>query len=180
MNQVYETAVPEFKPDSKETEQASDTPVNKTTVNRGKEIKSIGKAHMDKTEIFHLVDTRVLTNEQRKEIDNMEERKYTASEVHQIVDMVLRTMDYHTAPVGNREQTNLDNDISHDASSSAAKLSLTVSEAAGMIGICKPKMYELIHSGQIHAVKAGKKFLISRQSILNWIHGGFENGKKAC
>ena len=180
MNQVYETAVPEFKPDSKETEQASDTPVNKTTFNRGKEIMSIGKAHMDKTEIFHLVDTRVLTNEQRKEIDNMEERKYTASEVHQIVDMVLRTMDYHTAPVENREQTNLDNGIAHDTSPSA-KVVLTVQEAAEELGISKPKVYELVRAGKFHTVNIGKKILISRQSMLDWIKKGDSYyGKEAC
>ena len=110
----------------------------------------------------------------------MEERKYTANEVHQIVDMVLRTMDFRPAPGAEYGVKNLENDISHNASSSAAKLSLTVSEAAGMIGICKPKMYELIRNGQVHAVKVGKKFLVSRQSILNWIQGGIENGKKAC
>ena len=110
----------------------------------------------------------------------MEERTYTAGEVHQILDQVLRSMDLHTALVGNQAQENLENDISHNASSSDARISMTVSEAVGMIGISKPKMYELIHSGQIRSVKVGKKYLISRQSILNWIQGGIENGKEAC
>ena len=109
----------------------------------------------------------------------MDDRKYTADEVHQIVDMVLRSMDFHPAPVGNREQTNLDNDIAHVASSSDAKVSLTVSEAARMTGICRPKIYELVRSGQFHTVKIGKKILISRKSILEWIQGGIEDGRQS-
>ena len=110
----------------------------------------------------------------------MEERKYTAGEVHQILDMVLSQMNFRSAPGAEQEPKNLENDIAHKASSSDARLSLTVSEAAGMIGICKPKLYELIHSGQFHTVRIGKKILISRQSVLDWIQGGIEDGKKAC
>lgn len=110
----------------------------------------------------------------------MEERKYTASEVHQIVDMVLRTMDFRPAPGTEYGVKNLDNGIAHDTSPSA-KVVLTVQEAAEELGISKPKMYEIIRAGKLHTVNIGKKILISRQSMLDWIKKGDSwYGKEAC
>ena len=48
---------------------------------------------------------------------------------------------------------------------------MTVAEAAQMIGISKPTMYELIRSKKIHSVNVGKKILVSRQSLLDWVEG---------
>lgn len=48
---------------------------------------------------------------------------------------------------------------------------MTVAEAAQMIGISKPTMYELIRSKRIHSVNVGKKILVSRQSLLDWVEG---------
>lgn len=110
----------------------------------------------------------------------MEERKYTANEVHQIVDMVLRTMDFRPTPGAEYGVKNLDNGIAHDTSPSA-KVVLTVQEAAEELGISKPKMYELVRAGKFHTVNIGKKILISRQSMLDWIKKGDSwYGKEAC
>ena len=48
---------------------------------------------------------------------------------------------------------------------------MTVAKAAQMIGISKPTMYELIRSKTIHSVNVGKKILVSRQSLLDWLEG---------
>ncbi len=48
---------------------------------------------------------------------------------------------------------------------------ITIAEAAQMIRISKPKMYELIRSKQVRSVNIGKKILVSRQSLLDWFEG---------
>ena len=48
---------------------------------------------------------------------------------------------------------------------------MTIAEAAQTLKISKPTMYELIRSKQIHAVNVGKKILVSRQSLLDWVEG---------
>lgn len=108
----------------------------------------------------------------------MEKRTYTSDEVHQIVDMVLHTMDYPTTP--EESGAHLDNSIPLKTSPSGTKVALTVREAAEEIGISKPKMYELVRSGKFNTVQIGKNTLISRQSLMDWIRKGDSYGKKAC
>ena len=50
------------------------------------------------------------------------------------------------------------------------KLTLSVQEAADLIGVSKPKMFELLHSGEISYKKFGKKILISYQGLVDWIN----------
>ena len=57
---------------------------------------------------------------------------------------------------------------------------LSVREAAELIGISKPKMYELIHSNEIPSIHVGKKIVIARQALMDWLSEGDTNGKKAC
>ena len=73
----------------------------------------------------------------------------------------------------------LDNSILQQ-SSPGMKMTLSVREAAGMIGISKPKMYELIREGEIPSIHVGKKIVIARQALLDWLSEGDTNGKKAC
>lgn len=103
---------------------------------------------------------------------------YTKEQVHQIVDLVLLQLE-GANPDGS-EPEHLENDIPQKASPSDAKVSLTVSEAAKFIGISKPKMYELVRAGKVRSVNIGKKILISRQSLLDWLKEGETYGKKAC
>ena len=49
---------------------------------------------------------------------------------------------------------------------------MTVKEAAEMLRISRPKMYELTRSGKIHSIEVGKKILVSRSSLIAFIHGG--------
>lgn len=46
---------------------------------------------------------------------------------------------------------------------------LTVPEVAAFLGIGRCKGYELVRSGQIEAVKIGKKFKVPRHALLKFI-----------
>ncbi len=53
---------------------------------------------------------------------------------------------------------------------SGSKLMLSVQEASDLIGISKPKMFELLHAGEISFKRIGKKILISHQNLMDWIN----------
>ena len=53
---------------------------------------------------------------------------------------------------------------------SGEKLTLSVQEAADLIGISKPKMFDLLHNGEIPYKRIGKKILISHQVLVEWIN----------
>lgn len=101
---------------------------------------------------------------------------YTNEQVHQIVDQLLLQFD-EAAP--GPEPAHLKNDIPQQ-SSPENKVTLTVTEASQLIGICKPKMYEIVRAGKVRFVKVGKKILISRQSLLDWLKKGETYGAEAC
>lgn len=106
----------------------------------------------------------------------MRNRLYTEEQVHQVVDEVLRRLG-STAAL--QEPEHLDNSTSQQ-SSPGTKMTLSVREAAELIGISKPKMYELIHSNEIPSIHVGKKIVIARQAFMDWLSEGDTNGKKAC
>ena len=94
------------------------------------------------------------------------------------MEQVLLALQSTAAPTQGREH--LDNDIPQKASPEDAKVTLSVAEAARIVGICKPKMYEVVRSGKLRSVQVGKKILVSRQSLLDWIRKGDAYGKEAC
>ncbi len=106
----------------------------------------------------------------------MRNRLYTEEQVHQVVDEVLRRLG-STAAL--QEPEYLDNSTSQQ-SSPGTKMTLSVREAAELIGISKPKMYELTHSNEIPPNQVGKKIVIARQALMDWLSEGDTNGKKAC
>ena len=90
---------------------------------------------------------------------------YTSEQVQQMLDMVVRSLSrqgQNNAPV------NLDNVINQVTPSDA----LTVTEAAEMLGISLPKMYEIVRMGRIPSIRVGKKIVISRQAVLDWLKEG--------
>ena len=104
---------------------------------------------------------------------------YTADQVQQIVEEVLHRLD--STQGFQRMPGNLDNQIPLNASPKDDKLTLTVREAAEMIGISKPKMYELVRAHKVRSVPIGKKLLIPRQSLMDWLMKGDSfDGKEAC
>ena len=106
----------------------------------------------------------------------MNMRFYTNEQVHQIVDQLLLQFD-KAAP--GSEPAHLKNDIPQQ-SSPENKVTLTVSEAAEMIGISKPSMYEVVRAGKVRSGKVGKKILISRPSLMDWVKRGDSYGIEAC
>lgn len=93
---------------------------------------------------------------------------YTSEQVQQMLDMVVRSLsrqELNNAPV------NLDNVI-NQVTPSDAKITLTVTEAAEMLGISLPKMYEIVRMGRIPPIRVGKKIVISRQAVLDWLKEG--------
>ena len=107
----------------------------------------------------------------------MKNKFYTTLQVHQVVDEVLRRLEVTPAP--QVEPMHLDNSIPQH-SSPGTKMTVSVQEAAAMIGISKPTMYALIREGDIPCVHVGKKIVIARQAILDWLSEGENYGKKAC
>ena len=106
----------------------------------------------------------------------MRNRLYTEEQVHQVVDKALRRL---SSTAALQEPEYLDNSTSQQ-SSPGTKMTLSVREAAELIGISKPKMYELIHSNEIPSIHVGKKIVIARQALMDWLSEGDTNGKKAC
>ena len=104
-------------------------------------------------------------------------RLYTKDEVLQVVEAALNALDSTEAPL--QEPEHLDNDIPQKSSPVNAKVTLTVPEAAELIGICKPTMYEMVRAGKVRSVKVGKKILISRQSLMDWLKEG-DSYEEAC
>ncbi len=107
----------------------------------------------------------------------MNDALYTIDQVHQIVEEVLHKLDCTEA--SHRKPENLDNSIPQQ-SSPGTKLTLSVREAADMIGISKPTMYGLIRNNEIPVIHVGKKILITHQALLDWLSEGENHGKKAC
>ena len=93
---------------------------------------------------------------------------YTSEQVQQMLDMVVHSLSNQgqkSAPV------DLDNVI-NQVTPSDAKITLTVTEAANMLGISLPKMYEIVRMGRIPSIRVGKKIVLARQAILEWLKEG--------
>ena len=50
------------------------------------------------------------------------------------------------------------------------KMTLSVQEAAELIGVSKPTMLNLLHAGEITHKRIGKKIIISYQAVVDWIN----------
>ena len=70
--------------------------------------------------------------------------------------------------------------LSEDSSPSDNEV-MTVKEAAAMLRISLPKMYEFARSGKIHSIEIGRRVLVSRSSIMALLMEGEEsNGNETC
>ena len=49
---------------------------------------------------------------------------------------------------------------------------MTIKEAAAMLRISLPKMYEFARSGKVHTVEFGRRILISRSSLMALLREG--------
>ena len=101
---------------------------------------------------------------------------YTADQVEQIVEMLFQKFAQH---ISSPTAANLDSNISQQPMPDT-KLTLSVNEAAKMIGISKPKVYDLIREGNLLSIHVGKKIVIPKQAVTDWLSGGESNGEKTC
>ena len=101
---------------------------------------------------------------------------YTSDQVEQIVEMLFLKL---TQQITVSSPAHLDNSISQQTLP-GTKMTLTVSEAADLIGISKPKVYDLLRDGELPPIHVGKKIVIPRQAVLDWLSGGVNNGKETC
>ena len=92
-------------------------------------------------------------------IDNQNMALYTPDQVEAIAAQAIKIALQQVSP------QHLDSSIPQ------LSPAITVAEAARMIRISKPTMYELIRSNQVHSIRVGKKILVSRQSLLDWVEG---------
>ena len=56
------------------------------------------------------------------------------------------------------------------------KLTLTVAEAAELLGVSLPTAYELAHSEGFPTLRIGRKLLISRVGLESWVDRRASNG----
>ena len=89
------------------------------------------------------------------EVDSTNQEFYTAGQVKTIVQQAVELA----------LQKHLDSSIPQ------LSPTVTVAEAAQIIRISKPSMYELIRSDQVRSIRIGKKYLVSRQSLHDLVEG---------
>ena len=87
---------------------------------------------------------------------------YTADQVEQIVELLFQKFTQH---ISSPTAAYLDSSISQQPMPDT-KLTLSVNEAAKMIGISKPKVYDLIREGSLLSIHVGKKIVIPKQAVL--------------
>lgn len=61
----------------------------------------------------------------------------------------------------------------------AERLTLSVTEAAEVLGVSRPTIYQLIHRRDFPAFKVGARTLISRERLAAWVEaqaGGEKDG----
>lgn len=49
------------------------------------------------------------------------------------------------------------------------KLALSISDVAELLGVSKPTVYELIHRSDFPSFKIGKRVLVSRARLAEWV-----------
>ena len=103
---------------------------------------------------------------------------YTQDQVVQIVEIAIQSLRHRREL--NNPRMNLDNEIAQIDMSPGTKQTLTVSEAAEILGVSKPMMYNLIRDGSIPAINVGKKILISKLVLSVWLKNGGHYGKETC
>jgi excisionase family DNA binding protein len=51
------------------------------------------------------------------------------------------------------------------------KVMLEVKDVMDMMGISKPKAYEIFKSGQFHVIQMGRKYMVHKDVFENWLKG---------
>ena len=65
-----------------------------------------------------------------------------------------------------RSNATSNNGIISEEPSSSSNEAMTIKEAAALLKISLPTMYEFAHSGKVHCLTIGRRILVSRSSIM--------------
>lgn len=107
-------------------------------------------------------------------VDSKGRADYTAHEIRRVADALERIeylLENGYFPF-QADPSNLENGISSGTTPAGAEEAMTVSEAAKVLRISLPKMYDLVHQGRVHSVSVGRKILVSRSSLMNMLKEG--------
>lgn len=109
-------------------------------------------------------------------VDNLVLTAYTETELGSIIETAVLRALQRTAAVSQQKTSpasmNLDNRTKECASMSYPKTTLTIQEAAQMLGVSKPKMYELAKQKGFPALHIGKRIVISTVAFQEWMQRG--------
>lgn len=101
-------------------------------------------------------------------VDNLVLAAYTETELGNIIESAILRALQKMPPAS----MNLDNRTEGCTSMPYPKTTLTIQEAAQMLGVSKPKMYELAKQKDFPAIHIGKRIVISTVAFREWIQRG--------
>ena len=55
------------------------------------------------------------------------------------------------------------------------KIAFKPKEVAEMLGLCRPVVMELIHTGEIRSKKIDRNYLIPKDAVEEWLNSGNKN-----
>ncbi len=92
----------------------------------------------------------------------------TLNRIADALERIAQKLEINTIPISNKNSEACYKSIPDQTDS---KEILTVCEAAEIMRISKPRMYELAESGEIRSVRVGRRVLVSRTSLMEFISG---------
>lgn len=96
---------------------------------------------------------------------------YTHAQMLEIVATVVESLMHPGEPEA--LPVNLENGILQQSElPDAGRQTLTVSEAAVILGVSRPTVYKMVSEGSLPAFHMGKRVLIDRNILNDWVRNG--------
>ena len=108
-------------------------------------------------------------------LDNLGKNSQTLYSIEQVKEIMEMVFQQRITSSNVQQPVCIDNRVSQQTSPST-KLTMSVREAAALIGISKTKVYDLVRKGEIGIIRVGQKIVIPRQAIFDWIEKGVQDG----
>ena len=110
------------------------------------------------TELLHTVPKDVKTPE-NEQFSLPEELHHISEQLEELIHLLKVSASRNMESTSDRPSPN-DSEV------------MTVKEAAAMLRISLPMMYEFARSGKVHTIMAGRKILVSRSSLMALLREG--------